>query len=180
MPMNEQPAIFLDRDGTLIWDVGYPHDPEQVLLIPGAAEALAELAGRGFLLIVVSNQAGVGRGWVTSDAAAQVHARFTACLAEHGVRLCASYYCLHAPDEGCACRKPLPGLLLRAAAEWNISLHRSFMVGDKPSDTEAGRKAGCRTILLEQRPSQRNKNCHADYHARCWPEILSCVLNSRS
>jgi rfaE bifunctional protein nucleotidyltransferase chain/domain len=143
-----RPAVFLDRDGTLIVDVGYPREPEQVRLIPGCARALAALKELGFALVVVSNQSGVGRGLVSADEAERVHRRFTEVLAEQGVVVDGVYYCPHAPEDGCACRKPSPELLLRAAAELELCLPRSFMIGDKPSDTEAGREAGCRTILL--------------------------------
>jgi D-glycero-D-manno-heptose 1,7-bisphosphate phosphatase len=139
-------ALFMDRDGTVMVDVGYPRNPDDVELVPEAPEALARLRELGLKLVVVSNQSGVGRGLVTADEAASVHRRFVEALRAHGVELDAAYYCPHAPEEGCSCRKPSPELLERAARELDLDLGESFMVGDKESDLEAGRRAGCRTI----------------------------------
>jgi histidinol-phosphate phosphatase family protein len=141
-------TIFFDRDGTIIYDTWYPRDPQQVCLLPGAGEALAQLTRQGFHLILVSNQSGIGRGIITADQALQVHRQVLASLAPYGVWVAAAYYCRHVPEEGCSCRKPAPGMLLRAAAELGLDLSRAFMIGDKPSDIEAGTRAGCRTILL--------------------------------
>lgn len=141
-------AVFLDRDGTVIEDVGYPRDPEQVRLLPGAAEALERLRRAGFALVVVSNQSGIGRGLVTEEEAAAVHRRFVSALAERGIELAGAFYCPHAPADGCSCRKPSPELLRRAADELHLDLECSFMVGDKDSDVEAGRRAGCAAVLI--------------------------------
>jgi len=165
-------AVFLDRDGTVIDDVGYPRDPEEVRLRPGAAEALATLAGRGFRLVLVSNQSGLGRGLVTAEEAERVHDRVVATLARHGVRIDAAYYCPHPPDAGCACRKPSPEMLRRAAEELNVDLARSFMIGDKPSDVEAGRLAGCRTILLCADPANHGPAPIPDCVASRWSDAL--------
>jgi rfaE bifunctional protein nucleotidyltransferase chain/domain len=156
-----RPALFLDRDGTLIEDAGYPRDPSLVRPLPGTAEALRTLASAGFLLVVVSNQSGVGRGLITPEEAAAVHSRFEACFAAEGVRFDACLYCFHTPAAGCPCRKPSPGLLLRAAADLNIALPASCIVGDKDSDTEAGLRAGCRAAPLG--PGG-------------WPAVLAAVL----
>ena len=129
-PTGNRPAVFLDRDGTLIYDVGYPKDPGDVRLLPGVGNSLAKLNERGFLLVMVSNQSGVGGGIVTWDEAERVHKRVLASLTESGVHLDAAYYCPHAPDDGCPCRKPSPQLLLQAARELRLDLTRSFMVGD--------------------------------------------------
>lgn len=148
MRNGRRPAVFLDRDGTLIEDVGYPRDPEAVRLLAGAPEALAALRRAGFALVVVSNQSGIGRGLVSREEADAVHARFVAELRACGVELDDVRYCPHAPEDGCACRKPAAGLLLDSAHELGLDLGRSFMVGDKPADVEAGRTAGCRTVLF--------------------------------
>ncbi len=141
-----RPALFLDRDGTLIVDVGYPNDPEKVELVPGAAEALRELQAK-WSLIVVSNQSGIGRGMIDEREAAAVHARFVATFAAQGVHFSGCYYCPHVPGAGCECRKPAPGLLLEAAQELVLDLSRSVMIGDKASDLEAGRAAGCAHVV---------------------------------
>ncbi|MCU1293456.1 MAG: gmhB [Bryobacterales bacterium] len=154
--MSKRPAIFFDRDGTLIYDRSYMSKPEQVELLPGAIELLALLSSYGHFTVVVSNQSGVGRGLMTEQEAAAVHSRFEELLATAGVSVGATLYCPHAPEDDCECRKPRPGLLLRAAAEHELDLSSSFMVGDKESDWEAGVAAGCTPILLaseEQPPS---------------------------
>jgi histidinol-phosphate phosphatase family protein len=140
------PAVFLDRDGTVIRDASYPRDPGEVSLLPGAVEALSTIAASGFRIVVVSNQSGIGRGLVSPEEADAVHDRFAAVLQEAGVRIDGAYYCPHSPDDGCDCRKPAPGLLLRAAEELDIDLASSIMVGDKDSDLEAGRRAGCSAV----------------------------------
>lgn len=139
-------ALFLDRDGTLIVDVGYPRDPDAVALVEGAADALRALQ-RDWALVVVSNQSGIGRGMITEQQAAAVHERFVARFAAAGVQFAGFYYCPHAPDAGCACRKPAPGLLRDATAELGLDLARSVMVGDKASDVEAGRASGCAYVV---------------------------------
>jgi D-glycero-D-manno-heptose 1,7-bisphosphate phosphatase len=141
-------AVFLDRDGTLMIDRGYLADPSGVELVPGAAHALGVLRARGALLVLVSNQSGVARGLIRPDEHERVHARFCELLAGEGVTLDGAYYCQHGPDDGCACRKPRPGMLEAAARERGIDLGASFMVGDKPSDVVAGRAAGCVTALF--------------------------------
>lgn len=141
-------ALFMDRDGTVMVDIGYPRDPDDVELLPGAPETLARLRELGLKLVIVSNQSGVGRGLVSADEAAAVHRRFVDALRAEGVELDAAYYCPHAPEDGCRCRKPSPELLERAARELDVDLAKSFMVGDKETDLEAGRRAGCRTIAF--------------------------------
>jgi D-glycero-D-manno-heptose 1,7-bisphosphate phosphatase len=148
-------AVFLDRDGTLIEEVNYLASPEQVRLLPGAAQAVRRLNDAGVLVVVVTNQAGVARGYFPESRVTEVHERLSLLLGEHGAKIDAFYHCPHHPTEGvgvyrvaCDCRKPKPGLLLTAAREWDIDLARSWMIGDKPSDAEAGAAAGCRTLLV--------------------------------
>lgn len=178
-PEIADPAFFLDRDGTIIVDAHYPKDPEQVCLVPGAAAALRQLAEWGFALVVVSNQSGIGRGLVTPAEAAAVHERFVALLAEQGVRLAGSYYCPHGPAAGCACRKPLPGMLRQAAAELRLDLARSFMVGDKESDLEAGQAAGCRTIWFAGDGKDQILTITPDAVARDWPTVTRLARQPR-
>jgi len=142
------PAVFFDRDGTLIRDAGYPRDPSEVELLPGVVAALQSLRRGGFKLVVVSNQSGIGRGIVTVEEASRVDERFHALLSQGGIRLDEAYYCPHDPSAGCDCRKPAPGMLRRAATELEIDLSQSWMIGDKPTDIEAGQRAGCRTLLV--------------------------------
>lgn len=143
-----RPAVFLDRDGTLIRETGYLSDPEAVELLPGVGRALRNLVEADVPLVVVSNQSGVGRGMF---GAAQVHAvmaRLRGALRVHGVELSAVYFCPHRPEENCPCRKPRPGLLERAAEDLRLSLADSVMIGDKRIDAATGRIAGGRGILL--------------------------------
>jgi D-glycero-D-manno-heptose 1,7-bisphosphate phosphatase len=146
--MSGEPAVFLDRDGTLIDDVGYISDPADVRLVPGAADALQALRDAGCRLVVASTQSGLGRGLVTQEEADAVHQRFVEELDRAGGQIDAAYYCPHAPEEGCDCRKPLPGLIIDAARELELDLKRSFMVGNSDVDVAAGKAAGCRAILL--------------------------------
>ena len=148
-------AVFLDRDGTLNREVNYLADPAQLELLPGVAEGLSRLARAQWLLCVVTNQSGVARGLVSEEALDAIHGRLREMLASEGAHLDWIGHCPHHPEHGppdlrraCDCRKPEPGLLLRAAAELDIDLTRSWMVGDSARDLEAGRSAGCRSILV--------------------------------
>lgn len=145
-------AVIFDRDGTLMPDTGYPRDPRAVRLLPGAAEALRLLSRLELALVVTSNQSGVGRGIIRRSELEAVHASFLAALARCGVVLAGAFYCEHAPDARCSCRKPEPGLLLAAARTLDLDLGRSWMVGDRETDALAGMRAGCSSILVAARP----------------------------
>jgi D-glycero-D-manno-heptose 1,7-bisphosphate phosphatase len=148
-------AVFFDRDGTLIHDPGYLNHPDQVQLLDGAAEALRELRGLGHRTVVVSNQSAVARGIVTEEMLEKIHERLRERLAAKGASLDKIYYCPYHPDgvlpqysKESDWRKPKPGMLLAAAREMEIDLTKSWMIGDNEQDVEAGRSAGCRTILI--------------------------------
>jgi len=143
-----RPAAFLDRDGTLVPDTGYMHDPNDLALFPGTAEALRTIAAAGYALVVISNQAGVGRGLFCLTRAYEVMARLRILLREEGVELDAVYLCPHRPDEGCECRKPRTALLERAADDLGLALRRSVMVGDKWIDVEAAHRVGAVGVLV--------------------------------
>jgi D-glycero-D-manno-heptose 1,7-bisphosphate phosphatase len=150
------PTVFLDKDGTLIPDVPYNVDPALIELSPGAAEGLKRLHAVGYQLIVVSNQSGVARGYFPETALVPVVQKLRSLFQSVGVPLAGFYYCPHYPTGevaayaiACSCRKPEPGLLLQAAQECQVDLARSWMVGDILNDVEAGRRAGCRTILID-------------------------------
>jgi histidinol-phosphate phosphatase family protein len=149
-------AIFLDKDGTLIEDVPYNVDPALVSLTWHAGQGLQIFKQLGYALFIVSNQAGVAKGLFTEAALGPVEARLGELLAQYGVTLDGFYYCPHSPDGTvnryavpCTCRKPMPGMLYRAAYEHNIDLAHSWMIGDILNDVEAGRRAGCRTVLID-------------------------------
>lgn len=140
--------VLLDRDGTVNIDRHYIADPELVELFPGVGAALRELSGNGFGLAVVTNQSGIARGKITPDQLEQVHARLGAVLAAEGVTLDGIYVCPHGPNDGCDCRKPLPGLIVRAARELGFDPAESFVIGDKGIDIDLGRNVGATTILV--------------------------------
>jgi D-glycero-D-manno-heptose 1,7-bisphosphate phosphatase len=146
--LSGRPAVLLDRDGTIIVERSYLSDPAQVLLEEGAAEGLRRLAKAGWLLVVLTNQSGIGRGYFDRAAAEEVNARVAALLAVEGVPIAGWYLCPHGPDEACNCRKPRPGLARQAADELGLDLTRSWMIGDKRSDVELARRIGARPILV--------------------------------
>jgi D,D-heptose 1,7-bisphosphate phosphatase len=157
-------AIFLDKDGTLVEDVPYNADPAKIRFAPGAADAVRSLSNAGFRLFVVTNQSGVARGIFPISALATVRSRVETMMQEAGAPLDGFYFCPHLPDgsvaefaQRCDCRKPAPGLILRAAAEHNIDLSESWVVGDKLDDVEAGHRAGCRTVLIGTSPNNDPK-----------------------
>ena len=154
-------AIFLDRDNTLIEDPGYINHPDQVRLLDDAAEALIELKAMGYKLIIVSNQSAVARGIVSEQILGEIHGRLKQLLAEKNAYLDRIYYCPYHPDGVIAkyrkksdCRKPSPGMLLAAADEMDIDLNQSWMIGNSSADVEAGLRAGCKTILINQSSHQ--------------------------
>ena len=153
--MTGRRAVFLDRDGVLIEDVHYLASSSQIEILPGVPESLRRLHDAGWALVVVTNQSAVARGLVTEEGLREIHLILEAQLRTRGASLDAIYYCPHHPEGAvaafrvvCDCRKPEAGLLLRAAADLGIDLAASVMVGDAASDVEAGRRAGCRTVLL--------------------------------
>jgi len=165
-----KPALFLDRDGTIIEDRGYMRDPALVQVLPGAADLLRELAREGWALIVVSNQSGVGRGLITPAEMDAVQTRFLDVMREAGVEITASYFCLHRPDETCRCRKPSTFQVEQAAREHELDLSKSWMIGDRRSDIQCGKNAGCRTIWLLN-PLFPVVEGLADFVAQDWTEV---------
>ena len=148
-------AVFMDRDGTISEEVGYVNHVSRYRVFPFAAEAVRTLNEAGWLAVLVTNQAGVARGYFKEDLIGEVHKVLTAELGRGGARLDAVYYCPHHPSVGeppyrfdCDCRKPRPGLLLRAAGELGLDLPRCWMVGDRYSDAELARNAGARSALV--------------------------------
>jgi D-glycero-D-manno-heptose 1,7-bisphosphate phosphatase len=146
MPLR--PAVFLDRDGTLNAECGYVTRPDQLQLLPGVADALRRLGASGFVCVVVTNQSGVARGYLTEAELDAIHAELERQLAAQGATLDRIYCCVAGPDSEHPERKPAPGMLLRAARELELDLTRSWMVGDSLRDIQAGRQAGCRGCIL--------------------------------
>ena len=156
---NKQKAVFLDRDGTLNRYVGFLRDIDELELLPGTTEAIRCIDRSGYLAIVATNQPVIARGEVTTEQLQTIHSKLETLLGAQGAYLDGIYYCPHHPHKGyegevpelkidCECRKPKPGLLLRAAEDFNIDLARSWMVGDGEADILAGKAAGCRTALI--------------------------------
>ena len=135
-------AIFLDRDGVINVDRYYVSRIEDFQFIDGAIHALRTLGQAGFPLVIVTNQSAIGRGLYSLDDFQTLNRWMLAVLADHGVAITDVYYCPHAPEANCDCRKPAPGMLLRAAEEHQLNLEHSWMIGDKPTDIEAGVRAG--------------------------------------
>jgi D-glycero-D-manno-heptose 1,7-bisphosphate phosphatase len=167
-------AVFLDRDGVLnaaLERDGRPHPPtgpDELAILPGVPAALAELRRAGFLLLVVTNQPDVARGATTASAVEAIHAALRAALPLDGI-----YCCFHDDGDRCLCRKPAPGLLVEAARAWDVDLSRSFMVGDRWRDTEAGLAAGCRTVFVdrawrERRPERWDARVGSLAEAAAW------------
>ncbi len=155
MTRPARPAVFLDRDGTLVEEVPYLHDAGLVRLVPGGSAALRALAAAGFALVVVTNQAGVARGYYREDAVERVHRRLRELLAADGVRLDGVWYCPHHPAgvvpgyaRACRSRKPGPGMLEAAARELRLDLAASYMIGNDPVDVGAARAAGVAPLLV--------------------------------
>ena len=139
-------ALFIDRDDTILIDESYMSRVSQVRLIPGVREALLRIQQAGYAPVLISNQSGVGRGWITPEQVQAIQQRM--CQLLQGVRFAGFEYCFHRPDQQCGCRKPSPAMILRAAASLELSLPRSVMVGDRAKDIQAGSAAGCRTVLV--------------------------------
>lgn len=156
---NKQKAIFLDRDGTINEYVGFLRNIDEFRLLDGAAEAIKKINASGYLAIVVTNQPVIARGEVTFGELHEIHNKMETLLGEKGAYLDAIYYCPHHPDKGfagevpelkfeCECRKPKPGMLIKAAEDFNIDLSKSWMIGDSESDVKAGEAAGCHCVLI--------------------------------
>ncbi|HLF00338.1 MAG TPA: D-glycero-beta-D-manno-heptose 1,7-bisphosphate 7-phosphatase [Anaerolineales bacterium] len=143
------PAIFLDRDGVIIENrADYVRAWDDVAFIPGALSALTGIADSEFAIVIVTNQAGIGRGMVSLDAAQSINERIRDEIVHAGGRIDGLYLCPHTDSDGCDCRKPKPGMLLRAAQELSLDLSRSWMIGDALTDLQAGEAAGAHSLLV--------------------------------
>jgi histidinol-phosphate phosphatase family protein len=180
-------AVFLDKDGTLVRDVAYNVSLGRIELMPFAGEVIHQLSHEGYLLIIVSNQSGVGHGYFEESELAPVR-RFLECtFLLYGARLHDFLYCPHHPEallekyrKDCVCRKPAPGMLCEAAERWGIDLERSWMVGDILNDVEAGNRAGCRTILLDSGGENewlQGDRRTPDYHVCDWRAVSDIILS---
>lgn len=146
-------AVFFDRDGVLIYDPGHLSEVEQIKILPGIIPFLKRIKEKNYLIIIVSNQAGVAKDFLTLADLYKIDKVLKEKFSQKGIMIDDSFYCPHHPDHTgfCRCRKPEPALFLAASQKWNIDLRESIVIGDKPSDCEAGKKAGCRVSILVKR-----------------------------
>ncbi|MEQ1860512.1 MAG: HAD family hydrolase [Chthoniobacteraceae bacterium] len=172
MPLS--PAVFLDRDGTLIEDVRYCKDPALVRVLPGVVVALRQLREAGFLTVIITNQSAIGRGWMTVADYEAVHAR-TMELIGPGL-LDAAYFCSDAPEVASTHRKPATGMVLDAERDLGIDLARSWFVGDKRADVQCGHAAGTRSIFVLCGQGTREDGAAADFIARDLAEAAEFIL----
>ena len=174
-----RPAVFLDRDGVIIENrADYVKSLAETRFIPGALAALARLAQRDWLIVIVTNQAAIGRQIITRETVEAINARIVAGIVAAGGRVDGLYLCPHRPEDGCACRKPAPGLLLQAADELGIDLEASTMIGDAASDLLAARAAGARPILVLTGLAERQEQELAQAHrlgAASFPDLAAAA-----
>ncbi len=178
--MDKKPLLLLDRDGTLIAETDYPSDPKDVRLFSGVPRALRQLKKAGFRMVVLSNQSGVGRGFVTPKELQSVNRRFIELLKAKKAPIDGLYWCPHHPKEGCSCRKPKLGMARRAARDLGMSWKRSISVGDRPSDVKMGQRSGGHGILvLTGYGKQWKKKSGADYVARNFSQAAAWILKRK-
>jgi len=172
------PAIFIDRDGTIMEDTDYCSDPKDVRIFPGVPEALRCLKSRGFKLIIITNQSGIGRGLFTLD---QYRAVETEVLRQLGDDLIdGTYYCPDAPGQHSNCRKPAPGMVVKAVRDHQIDLSHSFLIGDKEIDVECAHNAGVRAIRVRTGIQSDVTGSNADLVAADLPAAVQIILNAKS
>jgi D-glycero-D-manno-heptose 1,7-bisphosphate phosphatase len=171
-------AVFVDRDGTIMQDADYCSDPKQVKIFPGVPKALNRLKSKGFKLIVITNQSGIGRGLFSVD---QYRAVEREVLRQVGDGLIdATYFCPDVPGQHSSCRKPAPGMIIEATREHHIDLARSFFIGDKEIDAECGRNAGVRTIRVRTGFDRETTGSMADWVAEDLLTAAQIILDQQS
>ena len=171
-------AVFIDRDGTIIEDADYCSHPKQVKVFPGVPQALRRLKSKGFKVIVVTNQSGIGRGFFTVDEYRSVESEVSRQLGDRLID--ATYFCPDVPGQHSSHRKPSPGMILQAKQEHQIDLARSFFIGDKEIDVECGRNAGVRTIRVETGFDRDTAGSGADWVVKDLPTATQIILDQRS
>ncbi len=172
------PAIFLDRDGTLMRDVDYCADPKDVEVFADAAPSLSQLRAKGYKIIIITNQSGIGRGLFSEGAYREVEREVTRQTG--GGSIDATYFCPHSPDQACSCRKPETGMVDQAACEHAIDLTRSYFIGDKDSDMQCGRRAGTKTILVQTGYGKSANAQAADAVVPDLPAAVRFILESEN
>ena len=172
------PAVFVDRDGTIMENCDYCSDPKDVKIFPGVPDALRRLKSKGFKLVIVTNQSGIGRGLITVEQYRAVEAEV---LRQLGAGLIdATYFCPDVPGQHSSCRKPAPGMIVEATRQHQIDLTRSFLIGDKEIDVECGRNAGVRTIRVKTGPEREMAGSMADWITKDVPAAAEIILGAES
>jgi histidinol-phosphate phosphatase family protein len=176
MPAALQPAVFLDRDGTLMEEANYCSRPEQVRVIPGVPEALHALKAAGYRLVIITNQSGIGRGYYTLTDYAAVHARLLELIGNDLID--ATYFCPEAPEAASLRRKPAPGMVLEAVRDHGIDPTRSWLVGDKAVDVQCARAAGVRPILVQTGYGADADGSAAEFVAKDFARAAAYILKT--
>lgn len=183
MKRINQKCVFLDRDGVINVHDGYCTDPKSFILLEGVPEAIKLLNENNYLVVVASNQGAIARGLLTEQTLYEIHNKMKAQLAGHDAFVDAIYYCPHHPDGRikelafrCNCRKPMPGMLLEAAAKFNIDFSKSWLVGDSSSDVLAGQAVGVKTIKLPTTETTSDKSCNPNYKCKNLLEAVHYIL----
>ena len=186
--MLEQPAVFIDRDGVINKETGYVHTKDEFHFIDGIFDACREMNKAGYRIIIVTNQAGIARGYYTEDDFRSLTEWMLKQFSENGIEITDVYYCPHHPVSGlgeylrdCCCRKPAPGMILRAAREHSLDLEHSILVGDKVTDIESGRAAGvgCCALVVTGHPVSVADCNKADYVFADLPALADAVADNR-
>jgi D-glycero-D-manno-heptose 1,7-bisphosphate phosphatase len=173
--ISKSPAVFVDRDGTIMENVDYCSDPKQVRIFPSVPESLRRLKSNGFKLIIITNQSGIGRGFFTIEQYRAVEAEVLRQLGDGLID--ATYFCPDVPGQHSSCRKPAPGMILQATQEHRIDLSRSFFIGDKEIDAQCGRNAGVHTIRVQTGFQDDMTGSVADWVASDFADAAKIILN---
>jgi D-glycero-D-manno-heptose 1,7-bisphosphate phosphatase len=167
------PAIFLDRDGTLMDDVDYCGDPKEVRVFSATPEALGKLKQRGYKLFIITNQSGIARGYFTEKEYRAVEREVERQIGDDLID--ATYFCPHRPEDGCTCRKGSPDMVFKAARDHDVDLSRSYFIGDKKSDMDCGRNAGVKTVLVQTGYGKQTSAKFADMVVRDLTEAAKLI-----
>jgi D,D-heptose 1,7-bisphosphate phosphatase len=170
-------AIFIDRDGTIAYDTHYCSNPADFFLLSSVPEAIKLLNDQNLMVIVITNQSGIARGYFTETTLKAIHQKMKNQLERKGAHIDGIYYCPHHPDDNCECRKPKTALFLRAAREFNIDMNNSYVIGDLDIDIEAGKSLNCKTVLVTTGPNgDRDITCFPDYVAENLLEAAQWII----
>ncbi len=167
-------AVFLDRDGVIIEDrADFVKCWDEVAFVPSAFDAIAKLTDAGLPIVIVTNQSAIGRGIITQSFLMDLHAQMLAEIESHGGRIAGVYFCPHHPNDGCSCRKPLPGMIFRAAADLDINLGKSYLVGDSATDIQAANAAGVNPVLVLTGKGEKHRSLVAASSSGQTPAIAA-------